>query len=79
LSADTIRLSPVTLAALPWPAGDLAAAVDALRRGDVRGCGAAVDVAYGIRDESTLFELSLFDWWSAILERVETRQLRRVR
>jgi len=77
LSADTIRLSPVTLAALPWPAGDLRAAVDALRRGDVRGCGAAVDVAYGIRDVTTLFEVSLFDWWSALLERVETRQLRR--
>jgi hypothetical protein len=77
LSADAIRLSPVTLAALPWPAGDLGAAVDALRRGDVRGCGEAVDVAYGIRDESTLFELSLFDWWSALLERIESRQLRR--
>jgi len=77
LSADAIRLSPVTLAALPWPAGNLEVAVDALRRDDVRGCGAAVDAAYGIRDESTLFELSLFDWWSALLERIETRQLRR--
>lgn len=77
LSADTIRLSPVTLAALPWPAGDLGVAVDALRRGDVRGCGAAVDVSYGIRGESTLFESSLFDWWSELLERVESRQLRR--
>ena len=77
LSADAIRLSPVTLAALPWPAGDLGLAVDALRRSDARGCGAAVDALYGISDESTLFESSLFDWWSALLERVETRQLRR--
>ncbi len=74
LSADAIRLSPVTLAALPWPAGDLGAAVEAVRRGDIKGCGAAVDVAYGIRDESTLFEPSLFDWWSALLERIESRQ-----
>ena len=75
MSADAIRLSPVTLAALPWPAGDLAMAVDALRSGDVRGCGAAVDIAYGIRDESTLFDESMFDWWSALLERIEARQV----
>lgn len=77
LSADTIRLSPVTLAALPWPAGDLGVAVEALRCGDVRACGAAVDVSYGITGESTLFESSLFDWWSELLERVESRHLRR--
>lgn len=69
LSADAIRLSPVTLAALPWPAGDLDVAVAALRKGDVRGCGAGVDSAYGIGDDSTLF-----DWWSALLDRVESRQ-----
>ena len=69
LSADAIRLSPVTLAALPWPSGDLGAGVAALRRGDVRGCGAAVDVAYGISDDS-----GLFDWWSVLLGRVESRQ-----
>jgi len=74
LSADAIRLSPVTLAALPWPAGDLAEAVESLRRGDTRACGAAVDAAYGISDGSTLFEPSLFDWWSALLERIESRQ-----
>lgn len=69
LSADAIRLSPVTLAALPWPTGDLGSAVAALRDGDVRGCGAAVDAAYGVGDDSTLF-----DWWSALLGRVESRQ-----
>ena len=68
LSADAIRLSPVTLGALPWPDGDLGSAVDALRRGDVRACAAAVDVAYGIVDDPTLF-----DWWSALLERIESR------
>ena len=69
LSVDAIRLSPVTLAALPWPSGDLGPAIDALRHGDVRGCGAAVDDAYGITDDS-----ALFDWWSALLERIESRQ-----
>ena len=69
LSADTIRLSPVTLAALPWPSGDLSAAVAALARGDVRACGAGVDRAYGIDDDT-----ELFGWWSSLLERIETRQ-----
>lgn len=68
LSADTIRLSPVTLAALPWPAGEVDTAVAALRRGDVRGCGAAIDAAYGVDDRT------LFDWWSGLLERIEARQ-----
>jgi hypothetical protein len=69
LSADAIRLSPVTVAMLPWPSGDLDPAIDAIRRGDVRACGTAVDVAYGVADDS-----ALFDWWSALLERVELRQ-----
>jgi hypothetical protein len=69
LSADAIRLSPVTLGALPWPDGDLGPAVCALRAGDVRGCGAAVDAAYGIGDDE-----ALFDWWTALLERIELRR-----
>jgi hypothetical protein len=68
LSADAIRLSPAVLGALPWPGGDLERAVRALRAGDVRGCGAAVDVAYGIDDDRVLF-----DWWAALLERIEAR------
>jgi SAM-dependent methyltransferase len=69
LSADAIRLSPVTLGALPWPAGDPGPAVRALRAGDVRGCGAAIDAAYGIADDQ-----ALFDWWRALLERIELRR-----
>jgi hypothetical protein len=69
LSADAIRLSPVTLSALPWPSGDLAGAVASLRRGDVRSCAASVDRAYGIEDDDELFA-----WWSALLERIEARQ-----
>ena len=52
LSANTVRSSPVVLAELPWPGGDLAAAVRAARVGDVRACGARVDAAYGIADDT---------------------------
>ncbi len=69
LSADAIRLSPVTMSALPWPSGDLSAAVEALRRGELRACGDAVDAAYAIVDDS-----ELRNWWSALLERIESRQ-----
>ena len=71
LSADAIRLSPVTLAGLPWPSGDLTPAVAALRRSEIRACGAAIDDAYGIAGAT-----ELFDWWSALLERIEVRQPR---
>jgi hypothetical protein len=69
LSADAIRLSPVTLGALPWPKGDLSGAVAGLQRGDVRACGAWVDGAYGLADDA-----DLFTWWSALLQRIEARQ-----
>ena len=69
LSADAIRLSPVTLAALPWPSGDLGPAVEALRGADVRACGGAVDAAYGISDDA-----ELVGWWAALLQRIEARQ-----
>jgi hypothetical protein len=68
LSADTIRLSPVTLAALPWPASDVSIAVAALRVGDVRGCAAAIDAAYGVGDDE-----ALYTWWSGLLDRIEER------
>ncbi len=69
LSAHSIRLSPVTLSDLAWPAGDLDAAVAALRNGDVRGCNAAVATAYGITDGEAMTE-----WWTTSLERIEARQ-----
>ena len=69
LSADAIRLSPLTLGALPWPSGDLGPAVEALRAADVRACGGAVDAAYGISDDA-----ELLGWWTALLERIEARQ-----
>ncbi len=69
LSASSIRLSPVVLAELPWPAGPLTAAVDALRAGDVRRCAVEVDGAFGV-DGS----VDLYPWWEALLQRVEARQ-----
>lgn len=71
LSAGTIRLSPVVLADLPWPSGDLGDAVDALRAGDVRACGAAVEAAYGLGDAA---DDELVAWWSRLLERTEPRR-----
>ena len=67
LSANTVRLSPVVLADLPWPSGDLGHAVDALRCGDLRGCARAVDVAYGSAQP-------LSAWWEPLLERIEMRR-----
>jgi hypothetical protein len=69
LSVDSIRLSPVTVGGLPWPGGDLSPAVAALQVGDVRSCSTAVADAYGIADA-----VALDRWWSALLERIETRQ-----
>ncbi len=65
LSAASVRVSPTVLAQLPWPAADLSAAVEALREGDVRACAGRVDAAYGARHLTT--------WWTASLDRIETR------
>ena len=59
LSPRTIRLGPALLATVPWPAGDLAAAVEALRAGDVATCGVETCRAYGLDDPV------LVDWWCA--------------
>ena len=70
LSANTIRLGPAMLAELPWPPGDVAHAVDALRRGDVVGCGRLVDEAHGIPpDERDRLDA----WWRPIVERLLSR------
>ncbi len=69
LSAASIRLGPVVLGELPWPTGDLNAAVAALRRGDVRTCAVAVDHAFGVESGA-----ALRDWWLEGLVRVEQRQ-----
>lgn len=70
LSANTIRVGPVMLAALPWPAGDLGAAVAALRSGDVAACGRLVDAAYGVEGDDAA---ELEAWWVKILGRIDAR------
>jgi hypothetical protein len=65
LGARSVRLSPVVLADLPWPAGGLAHAVDALRTGDVRACARMVDDSYGVPDQERL------TWWLTRLDRIE--------
>ena len=73
LSANTVRLSPVVLAELPWPTGDVGPAVRALERGDLRGCAAAVDRAYGIVDGHGGGP-TLLAWWEPLLARIEARR-----
>ena len=60
LSTNAVRLSPGVLAEVPWPAGDLAGAVEACRRGDVVEAGRLVVEAYGC-DPSTAS--ALLTWW----------------
>jgi SAM-dependent methyltransferase len=64
LSARSLRLGPRWLAELPWPAGSLADAVDALVSSDVAGCGAAVSDAYGLDPAEAMV---LRRWWEAQL------------
>jgi hypothetical protein len=60
LSASAIRLGPTLVAAVPWPAGSVAAAVAALRSGAVDECGQLVSRAFGLGDDAAE---PLSDWW----------------
>ena len=71
LSAGTIRLGPVLLGELPWPAGSLDEAVRALRADDVPGCGTAVLDAYAL--ESAADRDALLTWWLTAVERIDHR------
>jgi SAM-dependent methyltransferase len=62
LSARTIRISPAVLAAAPWPAGALTAAVAAYEVGDLAGSAVAVHDAYGI---DAIDGERLLRWWTA--------------
>jgi SAM-dependent methyltransferase len=64
LSAGALRLSPSSVLSLPWPAGDLTAAEEALGAGDVIGCGRATLDAFGV---GGAVAEELLDWWSALL------------
>jgi SAM-dependent methyltransferase len=64
LSAMALRLGPRWLAELPWPAGSIDPAVEALRDGDVAACGSAVSDAYAIgADDAAVLQR----WWAAHL------------
>jgi hypothetical protein len=69
LSADAIRVGPVMLAQLPWPAGDLGQAAAALADHDVRRCASEVHAAFGMTDDAALHH-----WWAEALVRIEARQ-----
>ena len=64
LSARTLRLGPRWLADLPWPAGSVVPAVEALRDGDVVACGSAVAHAFGVDAADAAV---LEQWWRARL------------
>jgi hypothetical protein len=64
LSTTTIRVGPAMLARLPWPAGDLTGATQALAEGDVEACGRAVTDAFAIDRKATE---SLIVWWRSQL------------
>jgi len=70
LSSGTLRLGPTMLAELPWPAGNLGAAVEALHRGDVPACGRLVDIAYGLTEDECE---DVARWWRPIFDRVSER------
>jgi len=65
LSATAIRVGPRLLAKLPWPAGSLAGAVEALRAGDLAACGRAVDRAFGA--VGTAADEHRHRWWTSSL------------
>jgi SAM-dependent methyltransferase len=64
LATTAVRVRPALLAQLPWPAGDLTAAVDALGDGDVESCGRAVASAYGVDRRAAEPMLA---WWRSQL------------
>lgn len=61
LSGSALRVGTRVVSPLPWPAGDLDTAVEALRAGDVVECGHEVDRAFGVTDETT------WRWWADTL------------
>jgi SAM-dependent methyltransferase len=66
MSSSAVRVTPAVLGQVPWPAGSLAPAVAALADGDVDGCGAAVDGAFGLAGPKAD---ELLSWWCAGLPR----------
>lgn len=59
LSTTSVRVGPAPLAATPWPAGSLDAAVAALHDGRPTDVARAVCHAYGVREAD-----DLVNWWT---------------
>lgn len=66
LTPGTVRIRARHLAELPWPSGSLAAAVEALRSGDVDQCAELVSIAYGIPADA---RHRLQSWWLSMARR----------
>lgn len=62
LSTTSVRVSPVTLASMPWPRGSVAAAAEAVRQTDMEAAARLTCAAYGLNVEVTQ---SLVGWWNA--------------
>ncbi len=60
MSARVVRVTARHVNAVPWPAGSLATAVEALQAGDVRECGSRVTAAYGLAGDDAA---ALLAWW----------------
>lgn len=60
MSTQSVRLTPITVGAVPWPTGELDPAIESLAEGDVAGCGRAVLEAY---DWSGDEAAELLTWW----------------
>jgi hypothetical protein len=61
LSTTSVRVSPVTLGAMPWPAGSLSAAVVALQAGDVESAAELTCAAYGLGPAAAR---TIVTWWN---------------
>ncbi|HUF97461.1 MAG TPA: N-6 DNA methylase [Ilumatobacter sp.] len=62
MSTTSVRVSPVTLSAMPWPQGSLVESVAAVQAGDVETAARLTCEAYGV-DAATAQRL--FTWWNA--------------
>ncbi len=62
LSTTSVRVSPVTLAAMPWPAYSLASASAAIQTGYVAAAAELTCAAYGVDAATTSL---LLTWWNA--------------
>ena len=68
LSTTSVRIGPVSLAATPWPTGSLRDAVEALRDGEIEGCGRAVLSAYDVTRAEPMLS-----WWTERLPHRDDR------